>query len=60
MLCHAFESQRGLKIFTANLKRPKAVNPVRLNQGKPLCIAIDRDLGQNFREKETKEIERNI
>ena len=33
------------KIFAANPKRPKAVNPIRLNQGKPLCIAIDRDLG---------------
>ena len=33
------------KIFAANPKRSKAANPIRLNQGKPLCIAIDRDLG---------------
>ena len=32
------------KIFAANPKRPKAVNPIRLNQGKPLCIVIERPL----------------
>ena len=35
----------SFKIFAANLKRPKVANPIRLNQGKPFCIAIDRDLG---------------
>ena len=45
------------KIFAENPKRPKAVNPIRLNQGKPLGIAIDRDLGltEFSRKKETKE-----
>ena len=45
------------KIFAENPKKPKAVNPIRLNQGKPLCIAIDRDLGlkEFSRKKETKE-----
>ena len=50
------------KIFAANSKWPKAVNPIRPNQRKPFCIAIDRDLGltEFSRKKKQKEIERNI
>ena len=45
-----------IKIFAVNPERPKAMNPKRLNQGKPLCIAIDRDLDltEFSRKKETK------
>ena len=47
-----------LKIFAANPKRPKAANPIRPNQGKPFCIAIDRDLGlTEFTRKKKHEIE---
>ena len=46
------------KIFAANPKRPKAANPVRPNQGKPFCIAIDSDLG--LTECSRNKIERNI
>ena len=43
-------------LFAAHPKRPKAANPIRQNQGKPLCIVIDRDLGltEFSRKKETK------
>ena len=47
-----------LKIFAANPKIPKAASPIRLNQGKPFCIAIDRDLGLtefSRKKKETNE-----
>ena len=37
------------KIFAANPKRLKAANPIRPNQGKPFCTAIDCDLGLHLR-----------
>ena len=53
------------KIFAENLKRRKAVNPIRPNQGKPFCIAFDQDLGlieflqkkkqKRYREKHLKQ-----
>ena len=49
------------KIFAANPKRPKAVNPIRLNQGKPLYVAIDRDLSlTDFFRKIKQNRDRNI
>ena len=46
-----------LKIFAADPKRPKAANRISMNQGKPFCIAIDRDLGltEFLRKKKQKE-----